>query len=622
MPALHGQDNKYQNNGFQPHWTSLLQKHSINDLFGLNKPRGLLGNSFESSVNGLCTPPASHPSNSRNANIKFEGFFPSRTIRRTFRSTSLSDCSGSGSPAVLDPLLGVGGSPSSPDESSDNSTTSSSDGSLNDILKSITISDDFDTSSPHNQHQRQLSSAENLTNYQPSIIGTPSSPSIQSNQQLFHHSLSNSSSTSSNCTSFSSTNSTNGFAAAAAACAAASNNIDLFELAQMQNQLLLQQTIAGVTNPFAKCVGGGHGNQHQQGLLLNAILGSGVNNGSGGGSACAQAQLANQLNGNSAAMLSLMLNQQQQQQQQQDHWNLERVARFHRNAASVYDATYAWSGVLPVRTTEPMGYSSKVFLGGVPWDISEQMLMQTFKQFGPIRVEWPGKERQATQPKGYVYIVFESEKNVKALLQCCSNDYPNSGNWYFKISSKRMKAKEVQVIPWILNDSNYTKSTSQKLDPSKTVFVGALHGMLNAHGLAKIMNDLFDGVVYAGIDTDKYKYPIGSGRVTFSNPRSYMKAVAAAFIEIKTLKFTKKVQVDPYLEDSLCSMCEVQQGPYFCRDMQCFRYFCRTCWSCQHGQELRTHKPLMRNSKNSATVNVPAPVDPNISLRTRCSFPY
>ncbi len=50
---------------------------------------------------------------------------------------------------------------------------------------------------------------------------------------------------------------------------------------------------------------------------------------------------------------------------------------------------------------------------------------------------------------------------------------------------------------------------SQRLDPNKTVFVGALHGMLNAEGLAHIMNDLFGNVVYAGIDTDKYKYPIG-----------------------------------------------------------------------------------------------------------------
>jgi cytoplasmic polyadenylation element-binding protein len=49
--------------------------------------------------------------------------------------------------------------------------------------------------------------------------------------------------------------------------------------------------------------------------------------------------------------------------------------------------------------------------------------------------------------------------------------------------------------------------------------------------------------VLAGIDTDKHKYPIGSGRVTFNNPRSYMRAVAAAFIEIKTSKFTKKVRI-------------------------------------------------------------------------------
>ena len=74
-----------------------------------------------------------------------------------------------------------------------------------------------------------------------------------------------------------------------------------------------------------------------------------------------------------------------------------------------------------------------------------------------------------------------------------------------------------------------------------------------------------EGVIYAGLDTDKYKYPIGSGRVTFNNKNSYMKAVSAAFIEIKTLKFTKKVQVDPYLEDALCSNCLLKQGPYFCR---------------------------------------------------------
>lgn len=68
---------------------------------------------------------------------------------------------------------------------------------------------------------------------------------------------------------------------------------------------------------------------------------------------------------------------------------------------------------------------------------------------------------------------------------------------------------QVQVIPWVLSDSNFVVHTAQRLDNDTTVFVGALHGMLNAEGLAHVMNDLFGNVVYAGIDTDKYKYPIG-----------------------------------------------------------------------------------------------------------------
>ncbi|XP_011498571.1 PREDICTED: cytoplasmic polyadenylation element-binding protein 1 isoform X2 [Ceratosolen solmsi marchali] len=287
------------------------------------------------------------------------------------------------------------------------------------------------------------------------------------------------------------------------------------------------------------------------------------------------------------------------------HLSLDKAARYHRNAAAASDANYTWSGTLPQRTQKPVGYSSKVFLGGVPWDITESILISTFKQFGQIRIEWPGKDQTTSQPKGYVYIIFESEKQVKSLLTCCTHDFSNGGSYYYKISSKRMKGKQVQVIPWALNDSNYVKSSSQKLDPEKTVFVGALHGMMTAPGLAQVMNDLFDNVIYAGIDTDKHKYPIGSARVTFSNKYSFHKAVNAAFIEIKTTRFTKKVQVDPYIEDAPCSSCYVQQGPYFCRESSCFKYYCHTCWQWVHNNDsISWHKPMSRGLKTNQVIGL------------------
>merc|ERR1719431_1485643 len=83
---------------------------------------------------------------------------------------------------------------------------------------------------------------------------------------------------------------------------------------------------------------------------------------------------------------------------------LERAARLYRSAASVCEATCTWSGQLPPRSSMAgpnSSYSTKIFLGGVPWDISELTLVQAFAEFGEVRVEWPGRD-YTSPPRGYL----------------------------------------------------------------------------------------------------------------------------------------------------------------------------------------------------------------------------
>uniref|UniRef100_A0A3B5L5U2 RRM domain-containing protein n=1 Tax=Xiphophorus couchianus TaxID=32473 RepID=A0A3B5L5U2_9TELE len=90
--------------------------------------------------------------------------------------------------------------------------------------------------------------------------------------------------------------------------------------------------------------------------------------------------------------------------QSDDTFSIEREARLHRQAAAVNEATFTWSGQLPPRNNKDPIYSCKVFLGGVPWDITEAGLINTFSGYGPLTVEWPGKDGKHPRcpPKGNV----------------------------------------------------------------------------------------------------------------------------------------------------------------------------------------------------------------------------
>ncbi|XP_055330326.1 uncharacterized protein LOC129582743 [Paramacrobiotus metropolitanus] len=83
-----------------------------------------------------------------------------------------------------------------------------------------------------------------------------------------------------------------------------------------------------------------------------------------------------------------------------------------------------WSVAQPPRNCGTSSPFCKVFLGGVPWDITETDLQKTFGVFGPLRVEWPGvHDHSSTQrPKGHLYLLFEDERSVMKLLARRSND--------------------------------------------------------------------------------------------------------------------------------------------------------------------------------------------------------
>ncbi|XP_075262758.1 cytoplasmic polyadenylation element-binding protein 2-like isoform X2 [Convolutriloba macropyga] len=249
----------------------------------------------------------------------------------------------------------------------------------------------------------------------------------------------------------------------------------------------------------------------------------------------------------------------------------------------------------------PERFSRKVFVGGLPPDIDEDEITQTFRRFGPLVVDWPHKAESKSYfpPKGYAFLLFQEEASVQALIDQSMKD---DGKLYICVSSPTIKDKAVQIRPWNLADSDYVMDGAQPLDPRKTIFVGGVPRPLKAQELARIMDRLYGGVCYAGIDTDpELKYPKGAGRVAFSNQQSYIAAISARFVQLQHGDIDKRVEVKPYvLDDQMCdechgSRCNGKYAPYFCANVMCLQYYCDQCWSFIHSKQGREyHKPLVK----------------------------
>ncbi|KAJ8014540.1 hypothetical protein DPEC_G00041280 [Dallia pectoralis] len=228
-------------------------------------------------------------------------------------------------------------------------------------------------------------------------------------------------------------------------------------------------------------------------------------------------------------------------------------------------------------------------------------ITNSFRRYGHLVVDWPHKAESKSYfpPKGYAFLLFQEETSVQALIDACMEE---DGKLYLCVSSPTIKDKPVQIRPWNLSDSDFVMDGSQPLDPRKTIFVGGVPRPLRAVELAMIMDRLYGGVCYAGIDTDpELKYPKGAGRVAFSNQQSYIAAISARFVQLQHNDIDKRVEVKPYvLDDQMCDECQGGRcggkfAPFFCANVTCLQYYCEFCWASIHSRAGREfHKPLVK----------------------------
>ncbi|KAL3984544.1 RNA recognition motif family protein [Acanthocheilonema viteae] len=255
-------------------------------------------------------------------------------------------------------------------------------------------------------------------------------------------------------------------------------------------------------------------------------------------------------------------------------------------------------------------FARKVFVGGLPIDVTEEEITSTFSQFGPVLVDWPRrpdngvKERPtARYMTGYVFLVFEDERSVQLLVNRCHKE---DEKYYLFVSSPTMRDKPVQVRPWRLNDMEFMLREEMPLNPRRTIFIGGVPRPTKARELARVLDHLYGSVCYVGIDIDpELKYPKGAARVTFTTEQSFIAAISGRFVHIPHADMSKRVEIKPYvIDEQMCDECEGAKcagryAPYFCGDMTCLQYYCESCWDyCHYGEysdeRKASHKPLVR----------------------------
>ena len=265
----------------------------------------------------------------------------------------------------------------------------------------------------------------------------------------------------------------------------------------------------------------------------------------------------------------------------------------------------SWSGDFKTRdfSISPLIFSNKMFIGGIPMGMTRETVIRIFQKFDSnLSLQWPDMNSNTVSTAPYLRIVMGSNENVLRLLENCEFVVVGGCETFNYGILYKNKTRYLQIVPWLSSDSNFIKRPlcNSNVETKFTVFVGALHGRMHAKAIAQIFDETFGDVRRVKIDTDEHDYPTGSGRVTFGNIESFKSAVLSNFIQIDSKKVKKRIQIEPCIDGQSCCLCRDENVPNFCKNLDCFNYYCNSCWLIRHQPaegKILDHSPIRRKSK-------------------------
>ncbi|CAJ0591769.1 unnamed protein product [Cylicocyclus nassatus] len=228
--------------------------------------------------------------------------------------------------------------------------------------------------------------------------------------------------------------------------------------------------------------------------------------------------------------------------------------------------------------------SRKVFVGGLPQDISKSSLLRKFSAYGRVRLDFPSEPTHPPRTRkidrklstsGYVFLIYDTEAAVFNLLRDCTFF---EGNYFLPFREDSLCLKYAQVRPWQLTSIAYIPDMNAVIDPRLTVFIGGVPRPLTSGELAMLLERNYGPLLYCEIDVDpELFYPKGAARAVFASYSSYVRAIQNRFLHIPNVEFNKRtVEIKPYMmDDILCDECLKETSVHFCKS--CMQYYCEAC---------------------------------------------